>query len=73
MDSGKEDQMDAAQTVSNAAIADGHTEFEAAGALAFDCVCQAAIWGDDFDNAVTRWLQNLKYHLRECRPMRKLL
>ena len=63
MDSGKEDQIDAAQTVSSAAIADGHTEFEAAGALAFDCVCQAAIWDDDFDNAVNTMATELEIPL----------
>lgn len=49
MDSDKDEQVSAAATVTEAALDD---EFQAAGALAFDCVCQAAILGDDFDEAV---------------------
>jgi hypothetical protein len=52
MDSDEADQIAAAETVSRAALADGDAGFEAAGALAFDCVCQAAILGDEFDRAV---------------------
>jgi len=57
MDSTPEAQLEVASDVSRAARDDG--EFEAAGALAFDCICQAAILGDEFDGAVERMTDEL--------------
>jgi methyl-accepting chemotaxis protein len=60
MDSDKERQVLAASTVSQAARDDGDASKESyAGALAFDCVCQAAILGDDFDDAVAAMADEL--------------
>lgn len=58
MDSSKDDQVEAAGSVSNDALS-SVADQETAGALAFDCICQGAILGDDFGDAVDRMATEL--------------
>lgn len=53
MDSGPEAQLELAESVSRDALA-SQSDTSFAGGLAFDCICQGALLGDEFDDAVGR-------------------
>jgi methyl-accepting chemotaxis protein len=59
MDSDIEAQMTTAGSVTDDAVADGGEQFDPAGALAFDCICQGNILGDRFGDAVDRMAAEL--------------